>query len=105
MTKQEEIRKGIAKRLYAEHYSISKEDTFETTYKRYQVECLDMADVALSYLHSQGGVMKVDKGLPENVVQEFSPEYDNGYHRGEMDMLKAGYVATEPLIKENPDGK
>lgn len=54
----------------------------------------------LSYLHSQGVVIKVDKELPIAALHVKAFIGDN-----QMELLggvldKAGFVATEPLIKE-----
>ena len=73
MTKQEEIREEIYKILSSD--ILDDKTTIEV-----------VCDI-VGYLHSQGVVIRVD--MPYN---------DEGYNA-----LKAGYVATEPLI-ENKKG-
>ena len=53
-----------------------------------------VASDILRYLHSQGVVIKVDKELP---LSDYYFE-DEAYETGQDDMLKAGYVAVEPII-------
>jgi len=51
-----------------------------------------------------GVVIKVDRELPELLESEFCVEPYSlnpySYDAAQRDMLKAGYVAVEPLIKE-----
>ena len=75
-----------------------------------------LADFILSYLHSQGGVLKVNRDLPE--IPEYMMDNDGVFHLVrtidyesnlchiiQQDMLTAGYVAVEPLIEEKNDKK
>jgi len=88
MTKQEEIREGIA--IILESAGASKKWTLNI----------------LEFLRSQGVVIKVDRELPDKNAN--NTWYDDdlgeagkiGWELGVEDMLKAGYVAIEPLIKE-----
>ena len=64
----------------------------------------------LPYLHSQGAVVKVDRVLPRCPVSiedglspsivEFRQYNIKQWKTTQEIMLKAGYVAVEPLIKE-----
>lgn len=108
MNKQEEIREGIARRLLMI-------GTGNPDFK--------MAEIILEYLHSQGVVLKVERELPENPARSLENPYEPifssrdknfgkaveweskhcsegvGYKNAQEDMLKAGYVAVESLIK------
>ena len=53
----------------------------------------------LRYLHSQGVVIKVDKELPKRFLCAGRTSRES-YKLGTEDMLVAGYVAVEPIIKE-----
>ena len=104
MTKQEEIREGMRSRLTY---------TFDFTTDEITTEIL-------SYLHSQGVVLKVDRELPKldllaiDWVCPLNHNPTTPYEKGEVERLKrfaqdvliyAGYVAVEPLIKEEVNGK
>ena len=54
--------------------------------EEYWYSSLMVTRKVLEYLHSQGVVIKVDKEMPHGTIH--------------CDMLKAGYVPVEPLIKE-----
>ena len=62
----------------------------------------DITDKILSYLHSQGVVIKVDRELPQITPAEYPvvPEAIVA-QRTQQDMLEAGYVAVEPIIEED----
>lgn len=98
MTKQKEIREGmegVIKEWIISNYPIGRETFFDLV-KRIQ-----------EFEDSQGVVVKVDRELPEN-------KWPLGYYHtfahlelahdavleAQQDMLKAGYVAVEPLVKE-----
>ena len=98
MTKQEAIRERAINDLMI--------------YKSYdRLPCEHIVDCVSKSFHSQGVVIKVERELP---CAEYSPlpTMDEGYNKGhkqgfkcgvmdELDIiLKAGYVAVEPLIKE-----
>jgi len=87
MTKQEEIREGIAR----EYMAATGMEYREGDGKR-----SIFVDQILAYLHSQGCVLKVERELPSyrNAVNK---SY-NDYMLGQEDMLKAGFGAFEPLI-------
>lgn len=70
MTKQEEIRKWLG-------------HNFDETNAR----------VILDYLYGQGVVIKVERELPANL-------WRHTYQEGQFSMLRAGFVAVEPLIEE-----
>ena len=86
MTKQEEIREGVYKQIRSDVVGHSR-----TSY---------LAEGIINYLHSQGVVIKVDRELPDNEVWHKVEREFEAYCAGRNDMLKAGYVAVEPLIKE-----
>lgn len=101
MNKQEEIREGIAQNLEDVFSELDHWDCpAECGHKVCLTEWRDtLTDELLAYLHSQGGVIKVDKELPAIVAR--------GYFGRAManltqkDMLKAGFVAVEPLVVHN----
>ena len=101
MTKQEEIREGVAEDIGK---NISPE--WRSRNKGYlEIRVYDVTDTILAHLHSQGVVIKVDRELPK--VEFFDParpdligEYERQYIRGMERMLKEGYVAVEPLVQE-----
>jgi len=82
MTKQEEIREGIGHYIILYRMGEYKED--QTINK------------ILSYLHSQGVVIRVDRELTKEVMygQEAYAQEDI-----ERFLREAGYVAVEPLIE------
>lgn len=97
MIKQEEIREGIKDIL--ERYGVrslsNKHDDWDFNREEFTQKLLE-------YLHSQGCVIRVDRKLPlpsfENStigVEMFQLQLDT-----QKEMLKAGYVAVETLIKE-----
>jgi len=94
---REEIREGIAKR-------INHNDSLEWCVASEQVRlsCLQKSDGILSYLHSKGVVIKVDRELPQCPYNKLSwGDYEQSiYKQGQEDMVKVGYGAFEPLIKE-----
>lgn len=115
MSKQEEIREGIAKQLYTDwnrypfkdgrnnnelmHWS----DLPEYSKDAYR-EWVDV--YVFQTLHSQGAVRKVERELPENPYHDrdgSSKSQYITYAYGQGDMLKAGYVAVKPLIEEVND--
>ncbi len=63
----------------------------------------------LGCLHSQGVVIKVERELPsggEAVItlpRAKHLSYWRGYDQSHLDMSRAGYVATEPLIEEGKE--
>lgn len=92
MNKQEEIKKAHLITIVTDHafYRRTEEDTVNRI---------------LSYLHSQGVVIKVERELPEVPLWAIRDgieikSADIVYKLALQDMLRAGYVATEPLIKE-----
>lgn len=97
MDKRTQIREGLA-----EH--------FQTIFGSYfsESDCKSFATIAIKYLHSQGVVLKVDRELPQiirglakEIEYEPSLTYEDRIVEGVLNrMLKAGYVATEPLVEE-----
>ncbi len=87
MSKQEEIREGL---IELARLAILNQDPPSR-----------LAKEIIEYLHSEGCVLKVERELPSyrNAVNK---SY-NDYMLGREDMLKAGYVAVEPLIENRND--
>ena len=98
MTKQEEIRLGL--------HRIIEQELLGSVPDR-------LVKRAIEYLHSQGVVIKVDRELPESpdtdyVIARYDGEiataedvalmHLNGIEKGKGLLVKAGYVAVEPLI-------
>lgn len=94
MTKQEEIRLWLSGFL-----AITDSDGVSRG-------GFDDADKLLEYLVSQGVVLKVDRELPGRIFkdnQKYNDDYAEGYLGAQGDMLKADYVAVEPLIQDSVD--
>ena len=94
MDKRSEIREGIDE-LIGEFMS---EMGCEFTCIKAETKALDMkdrlTDSILNYLASQGVVIEVEREFP------FMFGTVESYLRGFQKMREAGYIATEPLIKE-----
>jgi len=91
MTKQEEIREGMAKELRIHHYKFPY-SYGDSDIMRKATE--DTTNLILKYLHSQGVVLKADKELTYSVEDSYiSPEVMEA-------IKKAGYGYMESLIKE-----
>ena len=89
MTKQEEIREHLIEDLM--NYKGFDRAPTET-----------IIDCVLGSLSLEDVVIKVDENkLPTISYNTAYPENEEIYQQA---MLKAGYVAVEPLIKEEPDG-
>ena len=92
MATKEAIQEGIAEIIRANSGSI--------------VEYPNQVAFAITqYLRSQGVVKKVDRELPECPCKPYGDRTwltpDQAiYVEAQQDMLKAGYVATEPLVEE-----
>ncbi len=109
MTRQEKIREGISQRLHMGQLSIGldviRDKDAPTSYKADLVEAgiQKMLDEILSYLHSQGYVIKVEKALPAAPIPcpELIPNdiyFYRGWERCKSDM--ADYAAVAPLIEK-----
>ena len=87
MTRQEEIKEGV-------------EDIIFKSWEK-PVKSADLSFDILSYLHSQGVVIKVKGELPKRIwYGDFGGESgEAGYTLGLRDM--ADYCKTEPLIEDN----
>lgn len=101
-SKQEEIKEGVKDIIIDNSGNIS---CLYTEPRNLHVElCLNIADKILSYLHSQGVVIKVDRELPKIPIKAFEnyKEHELGEkcRLTQRDMLKSGYVAVEALIRE-----
>lgn len=124
MTKQEEIRKGIAiifhnierRRLkFTEPNSPFNIEWGQLSWA-FKEKYKEMADEVRIFEDSQGVVIKVDRELPRNPYfdthsheylmklsdEDYSIELGKKYKylNAQRDMLKADYVAVEPLIEE-----
>lgn len=94
MTKQEEIREGLRASIL--------ENTQFNSHRGVVLKVTGLSNI-LSYLHSQGVVVKVERELPTQKWDEFM-EHDwvdltpteIAIMKG---MIRAGYEATEPLIE------
>ena len=98
MAKQEEIREGIAVRLYwKDHpvgdWSVELPETKAIYYIR--------ANVALSYLHDNGVVIKVERELPFQVIINDAVTVGGSKIDIPNEVLKsAGYEAIESLVEK-----
>lgn len=108
MTKQEEIREGVAVKL-CNHDGFDWEWLKEQPHYKGSKDCefyFRCADDILTYEDSQGVVIKVDRKLPENPhfnredISDSGLGEMNGFDQAILMCKKAGYVAVEPLIKE-----
>lgn len=100
MSKQEDIEEGIYKHI--------KNTLTMCGQNPITVEALalDTTQDIWEELHSQGVVVKIDKELPDRVYitdLDRDIELEISGHT-QMDMIRAGYVAVEPLIKEVSNG-
>lgn len=91
MTKQEEIRKGIDRILAP--YGLDDQQILTLNYQ------------VRRYLYDEAVVLKVDRELPEvPMISYFTGKKGtiilSHYKDAQQDMLKAGYVAVEPLMIE-----
>ncbi len=85
MTKQEEIREGIA------NYLKNKDSCHIDWDWEY-----GFADEILAYLHSQGVVIKVEGKLP-------FVDWNVDERRGFLNAIEAGFTAWKSLIEEGKD--
>ena len=102
MTKQEEIREGIARLLYDRECNgidcggFLPQETFEEYWASLtEEEKRGEVEETLTYLKSKGVVIKVDKPLPTIDYHSAYPENEEIYQQA---MVEAGFVAVEELI-------
>ena len=116
---REEIKEGIMGLLkILSEYCITDEAKLISQFRENSRD--GIATQILEFLHSQGVVIKADRELPENPLsldyEKLPPPFDeddskvtaedvylmhyNGIEKGKRLMLKAGYVAVEPLVDE-----
>jgi len=88
----EEIREGIAERIIANSLWKLKDLSPEN-----REHYLGKADDVMSYLHSQGVVIKVDRELPDPWEMPLDSA-EAGYGWLVEEMGKAGYAAVGPLV-------
>ena len=97
MTKQQDIREGLAAHLLP--YMIPH-------YKNNHDLADSVFDEVLTYLASQGAVLKVEKELPKMLLSDDSDEDNIRLYNGNLPtwatdpIIEAGWSATEPLIDE-----
>jgi hypothetical protein len=95
MSKQDEIKKKVREIVkgYPDcHFNKDKCNQFEVC-----DECI--TEDLFQYLHSQGVVIKVEGELPElSKLGSWSWRWEGGYDMAQVDMTKAGYTKTIPLI-------
>ena len=84
MTKQEKIMEGL-------------DELFHDMGLGETMDSETFINTILAYLHSQGVMIKVDRKF-RSTRAKVSSSY-NDYMLGVEDILDAGYVAVEPLIK------
>jgi len=105
-SKVETLREGIAKH-FRPHTLGDIDDDLTGIISGVAVGTMELyriqADELIEWLDSQGVVRKVERELPKVPQAEIAPMYDKvfreGINAGQYSMLKAGYVAVEPLIK------
>ena len=88
MSTREEIREGIARRHFNQFNTVFMDGSIPKESYRF-------ADIILSYLHSQGVVLKVERELPAH-GRKYSCDWFAGYNTCKDEM--AGLKATEPLV-------
>ena len=90
MTEREEIREELISRIStARKTKVLDGNEFDQ----------EFVDNMLTYLHSQGVVIRVDRELPK-LKRRFRGDYNTGYAHCRQDAIEAGCVATKPLIEE-----
>lgn len=102
-TKQEEIREGMAR--FLAKFDGYDWDDLEVTGKDpilnlgTKQDYLLRAEKLLDYENSQGVVIKVEKELPDNEAWHRIEREFEAYCAGKNELIGAGYVAVEPLLK------
>lgn len=91
----DKIREGIAK-ILLDSWEVDRMQIHDN----YDLDEEKAAKRIVEYLHSQGVVRKVDRELPDRCDDRLqnNSDFEEGYIISQKDMLKAGYVAVEPLI-------
>ena len=97
MSRQEEIKEGVAIKLW-----LNFGENICAQCGSWKLCChkqifLDSADYILSYLHSQGVVLKVDRKLPE-LLQKRGAHQEFAERDLKRRLDKAGYAVVESLI-------
>jgi len=100
MSKQAEIREGIAKHFRPHTLGDVEDDLSDFIDCSGTMELWRLqADELIQYLHTQGVVMKTVGELPDNPIWHNDEVKFEAYCAGVSDMIEAGYVATEPLLR------
>ena len=100
MTKQVEIREGIMNLLgvksHLEDWPSGRMRIADFT----EEQIIEITTDLLSFLHSHGVVIKVERELPgkEGVIFSYGTGDDGIWDESQEAMINAGYVAVEPLI-------
>ena len=102
MTKQEEIREGIAEIIAHEHGFEWEDLPKDSVHRAFY---LAVASVVIKYENSQGVVIKVDKEATSNLINDLwdavvGTELVECRLLAKKALNKAGWVATKPLIEE-----
>ena len=106
MATREEIREGIAGRIYKWYFRNSQlNDLGEWGKVRGATRGMVLAitDIVLEYEDSQGVVIKRDKEMPEDWIRGLKGKLkltDWDYEDVMLYLDRSGYMAVEPLIKE-----
>lgn len=96
MSKQDEIREGMERAVVEFAFN----EPYEGLPTREKTSARNWVTARLRELHDNGVAIKVDRELP-TVIDEFGNFKLGGQILDEM--LKAGYVAVEPLTEEVKD--
>ena len=96
MSKQKEIREGVAKMMAEAHGCIWKALSDKSIDKAFYRQ---EAKSQLEYLHSQGAVIKVERAAPF-VLSNYELSQRKVYVKiGNEALSEQGYVASMPLIE------
>ena len=99
MTKQEEIREGIIKRLNEFRWELQKPNALISVGTLIILQGA-FADQILKDEDSQGVVIKVEREKPHNAIMYSNDGEYQAYDDGRNIILESGYSAFEPLIKK-----
>lgn len=101
MTRQKEIKEGIAKQFFLEERTNRDYDYRRPCWEELGISAklpyIERAEKWCAYLYSQGVVISVDRELPQNPFARESGD-NNGFIVGRDFMLRAGFEAVESLI-------
>ena len=92
MTKQEEIREGIDDLL---------KDVFRCFKRGEWIDTATVTRKIQEFESSKGVVIKVDRYFPKKEAGQDNIQYCAGWYDCFHKAMEAGYVATEPLVKDD----